>query len=300
MMKYSLIIKTVFSMLIGGLAVPALGQITMNTALPVTEGNTIIRMQTKFIRSTGDPSSMNRDLIVQAVPLVAVHGITERLAVFGVVPYLNKRLQVNTPLGRKTRKVQGLADARFFARYTLWQWNAIGETRRIAPFTGVEAPTGQDDATDGLGRLPQPLQLGSGSWDYFGGLVFTWQTLHWQIDVAPSYQYNSPANNFRFGQVVRLDAQGKYRVLPRRLGNGVPGFFYANLETNLIWQGKNQIDGTPDPNSGGATWYLVPGIQYVTVRAVLEAAIRLPVVQRLHGSALKNDFITTLSMRINI
>ncbi len=300
MMKYSLIIKTVFSMLIGGLAVPAIGQITMNTALPVTEGNTIIRTQAKFLRSTGDPSPMNRDLIVQAVPLVAVHGITERLAVFGVVPYLNKRLQVNTPLGRKTRKVQGLADAKFFARYTLWQGNEIGETRRIAPFVGVEAPTGQDDATDVLGRLPQPLQLGSSSWDYFGGLVFTRQTLPWQIDVAPSYQYNSTANNFRFGQVVRLDAQGKYRVMPRRLGNGVPGFLYANLETNLIWQEKNQVDGTPDPNSGGTTWYLVPGMQYITTRTILEAAIQLPILQQLNGAGLKNDFITTLSMRINI
>ena len=300
MEKSSLILKTIFSLFIGILAVPTHGQITMNTALPITEGHTIIRTQTKFIRSTGDPSPMNRNLVVQAVPVVAAHGITERLALFGIVPWLSKRLRVNTPLGRKTREIQGLADSRFLIRYTLWQWNAIGETRRIAPFFGVEAPTGQDDAADVLGHLPQPLQLGSGSWDYFIALVFTRQTLTYQIDVAPSYQYNTKANDFRFGPTVRLDAQGKYRVLPRRLENGVPGFLYVNLETNLIWQEKNQMNGTPDPNSGGSTWYLAPGIQYVTTWTVLEAAIQLPVVQSLYGNALKNDFITTVSFRRNI
>ncbi len=89
-------------------------------------------------------------------------------------------------------------------------------------------------------------------------------------------------------------------MLPRKLESGVPGFLYVNLETNLIWQEENRVDEIPDPNSGGTTWYLVPGIQYITSRMVLEAAMQLPVVQRLHGSALKNDFITTLSMRINI
>jgi hypothetical protein len=71
------------------------------------------------------------------------------------------------------------------------------------------------------------------------------------------------------------------------------------LESNLIWQDRNEIGGRSDPNSGGTTWFLAPGIQYVTRRVVIEGAVQLPVVQNLNGDALENDFITTLSFRVN-
>ena len=43
---------------------PVRAQITTNTALPVGKGEGIVRLQSKLIRSTGDPSPMDRDLRV--------------------------------------------------------------------------------------------------------------------------------------------------------------------------------------------------------------------------------------------
>ncbi len=278
---------------------PAAAQITTNTALPVTEGRGIFRVQSKVLRATGG-GPMDRELTAYAVPLIGVYGATPQWTLFAVAPLLRKRLDVTTPQGRVTRGPTGLGDARMFARYTVWQQNRSGQTIRLAPLAGLEVPTGRSDDADQLGRLPQPLQLGSGSWDPFFGLVFTWQTLQWQVDVSPVYEVNTEANDFEFGDEARLDVASKYRLWTHERSGRVPGFVYANLETNLVWQGENKMNGQENPDSGGTTWFVAPGLQYITRRVVVEGAVQLPAVQDRTGSALAEDFITTLSLRVNI
>ncbi|MFB6230223.1 MAG: transporter [Salinibacter sp.] len=284
-------------------AAPAAAQITTNTALPVTDDRGRLRVQSKVLRSTGSGPA-DRDVVAYAFPVVGAYGLTSEWAVFGVLPILDKNLDATVPQGpRKGERVErgptGIGDARLFARYTVWARDRAGQTQRLAPLAGVEMPTGPDDATDELGRLPPPLQLGSGSWDPFAGLVFTWQTLRWQVDVSPVYQANTESNNFEFGDEARLDVASKYRLWTNE-GDGGLGFLYGNLETNLIWQGKNEIQGQDDPDSGGTTWLLAPGLQYVTRQFVVEGAVQLPALQDRNGTALEREFIATLSLRINL
>lgn len=66
-----------------------------------------------------------------------------------------------------------------------------------------------------------------------------------------------------------------------------------------MWQDRSEVTGLDDGNSGGVTWALAPGVQYITKRFVFEAAIQIPLVQNFHGSALENDYTATLSTRIN-
>jgi len=273
--------------------------ITFNTALPVTEEQGIFRIQWKFLRSTGDPTPADRKLEVHAFPLVGVYGFTEKLAFFTIVPVIDKEIELNTPGGRVTRSTSGLGDITLLARYTIFQRDLPGKTVRVAPFLGIEIPTGDDDKGDSLGRLPQPLQLGSGSWDPSIGFVFTEQTLNWEFDSSASYKFNTEANAFEFGDVARLDLSYQYRIWPRKLGSGVPAFIYAVLESNLTWLGKNKFGGLDDRNSGGTVLNLAPGIQYVAGKFIVEGAVQFPLIQDLNGNALENDFITTLSIRIN-
>jgi len=286
-------------LVMAGTITQAHGQITFNTALPVTKGEGILRVQSFYIQSTGDPGPMDRELRVWAFPVVGVYGLTKKITLFGIAPILSKKLEVTTPMGRRTRRTGGLGDMRFLARYTAYQWDRPGQTIRFAPFAGLEVPTGEDNDRDELGPLPQTLQLGSGSWDPILGTAMTWQTLDWEFDSAVSYKFNTEANNFEFGDVARLDLGFKYRVLPREIGSGVPGFLYVVLESNLIWQGRNQTGGRDDSNSGGTTWLLDPGLQYVTRRFVAEGVVKLPVIQNLNGDALENDFTLVLSFRVN-
>ena len=112
-------------------------------------------------------------------------------------------------------------------------------------------------------------------------------------------QVNTEANNFDFGDVARFDASFQYRLWPRDFEGGVPGFLYGVAESNLIYRGKNEIGGRDDPNSGGLTWFLAPGLQYVTKRWILEAIVQLPVLQDLGGTALEDDFTVRAGFRVN-
>ena len=83
------------------------------------------------------------------------------------------------------------------------------------------------------------------------------------------------------------------------MSGGVPGFLYGILEANLIHQDNDEIGGAEDPDSGGTRLFLVPGLQYVTKRWIVEAAVQLPIVQDLNGTALENDFIVRAGFRLN-
>ncbi len=141
------------------------------------------------------------------------------------------------------------------------------------------------------------MQVGTGAWGTFTGAVLTYQTLRYQVDSQFSYRANSEANDFEAGDIARLDASLQYRLRPRTLGKGVPAFLYGVIEANLIHQDENRIAGTEDPNSGGTTLFLTPGVQYVTKRWIFETAVQIPVFQNLNGTALENDFIARISVR---
>jgi len=273
---------------------------TFNTALPVAKGEFVFREQFLYRKADEDPSAANRDLEVLGGISVLGYGATGDLALFGAVPFLDKSLDLTTSGGaRVNRDTSGLGDIRLFGRYTAFRADAKGRTFRIAPFAGVELPTGDDDDTDSLGKLPATLQLGSGSWDPFFGVVATWQTLDYQIDVQASYKLNTDANGFEFGDELRLDASLQYRLWPRELGRGVPGFLYGVVEGNFVHRAKNRIGGADDPDSGGEQFFISPGLQYVAKRWVAEAIVQLPVAQNLNGAALEDDVIVRAGFRVN-
>jgi len=273
--------------------------ITFNTALPVAKGEFVAREQWIINESGDDPSGADRDRTSRAVVSVLGYGVNSKLAVFGVLPYLNNELKVSTGGQRVTRRATGFGDLTVFGRYTVHQKDQPGRTFRVAPFFGVKAPSGEDDETDALGRLPSSIQVGSGSWDPFVGVVATHQTLRYQVDSQFSYRVNNEANNLDAGDVMRLDGSLQYRLRPRELTGGVPGFLYGVIEANLIHRDKNRVGGSTDPNSGGTTLFLTPGVQYITKRWIVEGAVQIPVSQDLNGTALENDFIARASVRFN-
>jgi len=273
--------------------------ITFNTALPIAKDQFLFRELAVFSRSTDDPDPAEREMDHWAAVSVLAYGVNADLALFGVIPYVENRLELTSGGVRRTRSARGIGDAEFFARYTMFQKNWPGGNFRIAPFAGLKVPTGDDGETDRLGRLPPSIQAGSGSLDPFGGIVFTYQVLDFQIDGQAAYRAKTEANDFEFGDVARFDTSFQYRLWPRVLGSGVPGFLYGVLEASLVHQQKNEANGMKDRNSGGTQLFLTPGLQYVTRRWVIEGGVQLPVVQDLNGTALENDFTVLVSFRIN-
>lgn len=273
--------------------------ITFNTALPVYEGGWILREQFMYMKIADDPTPAQRDMRVSGVMSVLGYGVTSDFALFGMLPWFDKRLDMSMGGQNITRQKSGVGDLTLLGRYTAYQYDAPGRTLRIAPFLGVKAPTGEDNARDGFDRLPPQVQPGSGSWDVLGGAVLTYQTLNFQIDGQVSYKANREANGFQAGDVAELDGSLQYRLWPSGLGSGVPAFLYGVLEANLIHSAKNDSGGIADPNSGGTTLFITPGLQYITRRWIVEAGVQIPVVQDLNGTVLKNNYVFTTGFRIN-
>ncbi len=273
--------------------------ITFNTALPVAKGEFVAREQFIVTQSGDDPSGAERDRTERAAVTALGYGVTGRWALFGVLPYRDIELESTSGGRHVTRSSHDFGDLSLFARYTAYQRDRRGRTFRIAPFAGIEAPTGKDNANDALGVLPASVQVGSGSWDYFGGAVLTYQTLQYQIDGQFSYRANTEANGLEEGNISRVDVSLQYRMHPNRLTAGTPGFLYAVIEANLVHQGKDRMSGVTVPDSGGTRLFLTPGIQYVTRRWILESAVQVPVIQNLNGTALENDYVIRVGVRFN-
>lgn len=273
--------------------------ITFNTALPVGKGDFVFRELIVVGRSGEDPDGAGRDFRGTAAVTALGYGVTSDLALFGVLPYVDNKLELTAGGQRVARAASGFGDLSLFGRHTVVRRDDPGRTVRIAPFAGVKAPTGDDDKRDALGRLPPDVQPGSGSWDAFAGVVATYQTLDFQVDSQVSYLANNEANGFEAGDVARFDASLQVRLWPRALSAGVPAFVYGVIELNLIHRGKNRTGGVADPDSGGTTLFLTPGLQYVTRRWIFEAGVQWPVVQNLRGTALETDYVLHAGFRFN-
>ncbi len=269
--------------------------ITFNTALPISESVFLYRQQLRWQNSGDDPGGMDREMNVQATISVLGYGINSTLAVFGVVPWVDKSLEMTVNGHRIERDNRGLGDAKAFARYTFWQDDVQGRTFRVAAFGGLTAPTGKDDETDRFGRLPPPFQDGSGAWNGFGGVVATWQSLSYEIDGEISYRENREANDFEAGDESHLNFSLQRWYWPDESSRQA-GFLYG-LEFNWLHRSKNKVGGQKEANSGGDTLWLAPTLQYVTQRYILEMALQKPVVQDLNGTALENDWIATTGVR---
>ncbi|NOZ51616.1 MAG: transporter [Gammaproteobacteria bacterium] len=275
--------------------------VTFNTALPVSRGEGVVRVQVKYLSATTDPGDMNRALTVKALPLVAAWGATSRWTLFGIMPLYDKTMKHDMPSGRRKRSVKGLGDVTTMVRYTAYSQDQPGRTFRIAPFAGIEMPTGKENEQDMFGQLPGALQLGAGAWNPLVGIVTTAQSLKQEWGFSASYKFNNEANNFEHGDEARLELSYHQRVWVRvpADSSSLPHFLYVGVESNWVWQSENQNNGQQNPDSGGATFYLAPTLQYITHRTVADIALQLPVVQNLNGNALEQDFIFTLSLRLN-
>ena len=270
------------------------GPIHSNSAFSPHKGESIWREQVRILHASDDPTSMGRDKTVIQLNNVYIYGFTEKLTGILNVPYIDKSLKSNT----STRNDNGLGDIRTLLKYRIYTNDQLGSSHRLGIFGGLEWPTGDNNESDSVGKLPRNFQLGSGSYDPIFGAVWTTQTLSWEIDADVGYKINNEATGFEFGDELFYNFSYQHRLWPRELPEeGVPSFLYGVLEFNGSFKEQNKISDVTVRSSGGHTVYFSPGLQFVTTRWVVESSVQIPIIQNLYGDALEADYAVTFGVR---
>lgn len=227
----------------------------------------------------------------------------------------------------------GFGDVTMLGQYRFHN-NAQTGTSAAVLF-GFKAPTGSTSQRDNFGQLFQAeFQPGSGSWDGLIGAAFTKRTGRWAFDVSGLYylisngtQNTNLGDRFLFGTAVSYRLVGpvgsakeielhEYCMQPRnQLQEHC--LYHANhdhsdmkktpytldlvLELNGEWHDKQRIAGIADPNSGGTTVYLSPGVRIGVDRFSGFVSFGVPVINQHNGVQSKPDYriLTGIGARLN-
>lgn len=227
----------------------------------------------------------------------------------------------------------GFGDVTMLGQYRFHN-NAQTGTSAAVLF-GFKAPTGSTSQRDAFGQLFQAeFQPGSGSWDGLIGAAFTKRSGRWAFDVSGLYylistgtQNTNLGDRFLFGTAVSyrlIGATGsakevelhEYCMQPRnQLQEHC--LYHANhdhsdmmktpytldlvLELNGEWHDKQRIAGIPDPNSGGTTVYLSPGVRVGFDRFSSFVSFGVPIINQHNGVQSKPDYriLTGIGARLN-
>ncbi|MFV2008129.1 MAG: transporter, partial [Longimicrobiales bacterium] len=245
---------------------------------------------------------MLRDVSVFVQPLVVLpYAITPMWTTRVIVPVVRKSMDFTTPANaRQSYGTTGVGDVIVDTKWVFFSKNRLGGTTRIGIEGGVKIPSGSTGASLPDGSLaPRPLQVGSGSWDFPFKALFTMTQGHFGLTGNAGYRINTASEGFRAGNVFSYDVAVGLRFMPWVYRSLRDKSLVAYLELNGEVGQKSELDGAPNPDSGGHVLFLSPDIQWIPAPWLLfEGSVQFPIVQSLNGTQLQYDTRFQLGTRV--
>ncbi len=152
--------------------------INTSVALPVREGGYVYRTQLRLLSASDDPTLLDRDIDVYAIPNVLVYGAKARTTLFGILPYFSRSVDFTDAGLRQSDDADGFGDLRFLVRQTVYARDALQRTSRLGLLAGLEIPSGTDE-------------FSSHTTDYQLGAVYTLQDGRHELDADLIYKINT-------------------------------------------------------------------------------------------------------------
>ncbi len=188
-----------------------------------------------------------------------LYGLTPDIAITGVFPYVFAR----------DGRAPGFGDLVLRGKYRFVRQDFRGGSRAFALHLGVKFPTGNQQAL-----------RGTGAFDAFAGLSFGLESRRHYAFAGARYLLRGTSNNLQRGNVFRLEAA--YGIRPWKLEYLQPDLVLL-AEVLAETAGKNRIDNTADPNSGGFTLSVAPGALFSYRNVMFKAGVKIPMLNRLNG-----------------
>ena len=287
--------------------------IVTDTGITLPEGMWATGLRTQFIsfNTPSDPQLLNQadahgdvhsvSKLVQP-SLFAAYGITDDFTLGIRVPW-SIRTSVRSPNESGTvdqlGDASGFGDISVFGQYRVW--HSLDNLNHVSVISGVKAPTGATNVYSKLGTTFEPhFQPGSGSWDPMFGLAFTRAMGQFSFDTSMMYTVSTPGihdadgNSYDMGDAFNYNIALSYAVSNsdhsglEASSNNQP--LTLVLELNGETRAKQKAGGV-DPNSGGTTLYLSPGIRYAGGKGWNTAlSFGAPIVHEYSGYQTPPDY----------
>lgn len=235
--------------------------------------------------------------------LFAAYGVTDDLSLGLRIPYV-LRSGVHSPSGEAGEEgntinhlgdPSGFGDVSLFGQYRFF--HTQDNLNHASFVVGLKTPTG---ATGVKTTLGDPFELhhqpGSGSWDPSFGLSFTRAMGQFSFDSSVLYTIATQgAQQTNLGDVFDYNIAVSYAFgAPARnalfaSSNNAP--WTAVLELNGTRREHQKASGVSDPNSGGNTLYISPGVRYSGGKSWNTAlSFGVPIVNDPNGYQTNPDY----------
>ena len=173
-----------------------------------------------------------------------MYGLNDTVTLTLMVPYLVNSMNHVTGMGaRFTTRSEGFGDIRFGSLWRLWAIEApsIGSHRfhfnlSLSVPTGSIEPTGQTPM--GHVRLPYPMHLGSGTFDFYPGITYGGEMgrASWGVQAIGTLRAGRNSNDFSKGDAYTINVHGAHELIKHTLSSSV----------RLSWNHWDAYDGA-DP-----------------------------------------------------
>lgn len=286
----------------------ARGRGSLTIGVGYTDYENVSRAQAEARAVTAGGFDAIRDAVLTTVSIA--YGLTDDLQLGADIGYYDGRNFIDAEFDAGTSSVEsgvadpgGVGDLSLVAKYRVVR----GDPAHVSLLAGITLPTGADDKRLDNGEvLEASSQPGTGAVSYSGGAaVSAFLDAHTTVNTSVVYTYRDTDDGFQVGS--RLSAGV---ALARRLlhshgrgahGHGAHGhdvhepgrlrMLETFLEASLVSVGHDEIDGVKNPNSGGTTIFLGPGLR-VRLSEAFELVVSpaWPVLQHLSGEQAETDF----------
>lgn len=247
--------------------------ISVDAGLTPGEDRWILRTQLKYMQHGDDPTQMDREMEMYAVPVVLAYGLRSDLTVMARQAVMWERMSMPGGSSEDT----GLGDFVLLAKYRALRINTPDYILGIAPTIGVEFPSGEKPFT-------------SQTWDLAVGLYASLWKNALGVDFNVKYKVNGiehqTADDTDPGEELSLDMALAYQF---SVGRDMRSSIIPVLEFSYINIAQDNMDGTNVPDTGETVFYFSSGVKYATSSVILEALLQIPVSQSQKGSQLEKD-----------
>ena len=257
----------------------------------------------------GSPESNNvHDLrTIQAYAISYAYGVTNDFTVAVALPYVRRTgIREATEQDSDEFEVEnfgpadGIGDLTLFGQYRFFNQNHT----ELAALFGLTMPTGRTNAHTAQGELfDAEFQPGTGAWEPLMGLAWTHHEGKLSFDANVLYTLSTEGiESTTLGDRFQYNFAVSYRLTS--LGSGEHPMFHGAephehessgpsldlvLELNGEWHAEQVTNGISDPNSGGNTIFLSPGLRLSQDKWSSFVSVGIPVVDDLNGIQSEPD-----------